>query len=126
MGNVPLCISQQADGVVLGKYSGSHADYMLVPQPALRCLSDSPDLHTRMMEEGRGEDGKGRGVGVWRRWSEDMRRSSVEGEGWEEGECDMILGLELFQDSVSATTLARTTLVVPYSCTCYAWSAVHV
>ena len=92
MGNAPLCISQQAvDGVFLGE-NDSHQ-----PQPALRCLSGSPNLHSRLIIEGAGEGERGREeVGAWDGWSED-----VEGERGEEGECDMILGLELFQDSVS-------------------------
>ena len=96
MGNAPLCISQQAEAVGLAEYS--YPDYMLVPGPSLRCLSDSPELQAGCGGEG-GEGGEGGGRrGVW--WSEDW-------EQWEEGEeresCDMILGLELFQDSVSST-----------------------
>lgn len=92
MGNTPLCISQQAaDGVFLGEHD-SHQF-----QPALRCLSGSPDLQGRLIMEEIGEGGRGREeVGAWDGLSED-----VEGEREEGGECDLILGLELFQDSVS-------------------------
>ena len=96
MGNAPLCISQQAEGMGLGEYS--YPDYMLASGPSLRCLSDSPDLQAgdcrEEGEEGGEEEGEtGRGRGVW--WSEEW-------EQWgEERECDMILGLELLQDSVS-------------------------
>lgn len=100
MGNVPLCVAQR-DGVALGKYSN-----MPMPHPSsMRYLSESPDLRSPRQHCPRlAEEGREGGVGVWRRWSEDVMRDSVEGEGWEEGECqcDMILGLELFQDSVSS------------------------
>ena len=88
MGNTPLCTSQQAERVGLGEYS--YPDYMLVPGPSLRCLSVSPDLQgDSVPREG------GRGRGVW--WSEEG-----EVDPWvEERESDMILGLELLQDSVS-------------------------
>ena len=92
MGNAPSCISQQAEGVGLREYS--YPDYMLVPGPSLRCLSDSPDLQAGFeLGQGGGEGGKGKGV--W--WSEE----GEVGQWGEERECDMILGLELFQDSVS-------------------------
>ena len=92
MGNAPMCISQQAtDGVFLGEHGGHES------HPTLRCISDSPDLHGRLIMEGAGKRGGGREVvRVWDGWNED-----VEGERGEEEECDMILGLELFQDSVS-------------------------
>ena len=94
MGNAPLCISRRAEGVGLSEYS--YPDYMLVPGPSLRCLSESPELQAGCGEGEREEEGgEGvRGRGVW--WSEDW-------EQWEgeERECDMILGLELLQDSVS-------------------------
>ena len=100
MGNIPLCISHQ-EGAVLGDYSDHHADYMIVPRPSRQYLSESPDMHARLAEGGAGERrgrGGGEEEGVWGGlWSE-----GVEGERWEEGECDMILGLELLQDSVSA------------------------
>lgn len=88
MGNAPLCISQQA---VMGEYVDNQDDYMLLAQShAMRYRSVSPAdrLTCSLREEGIRE----KGVGVW--WSEDQ---------WEEEErdCDMVLGLELFQDSVS-------------------------
>ena len=101
MGNIPLCISHQ-EGTVLGDYSDHHADYMIVPRPSRRYLSESHDMHARLAEGGAGER-RGRGgeeeeEGVWG----GLCSEGVEGERWEEGECDMILGLELLQDSVSA------------------------
>lgn len=103
MGNVPLCTVSQRDGVALGKYSN-----MPLPHPTLRYLSESPDLHApRPRCPGLAEEGGGEGGVVgWRRWSEDVTRDNVEGEGWEEGECDMILGLELFHESVSGSHIS--------------------
>ena len=94
MGNAPLCISQQA---VTGEYVGDQPDYVVVA--AQRYHSGSPDdtLTGSMREEG-GREKRG---GV--RWSEDC-------ELWEEERnCDMILGLELFQDSVSFHFMSQLT-----------------
>lgn len=107
MGNAPLCISQQAEGIGLGEYS--YPDYMLVPGPSLRCggLSSSPDLRPCSElgqqeiggSEGGGGRGEGRERGVW--WCEDGDVEQVVVEEEEERVCDMILGVELLQDSVS-------------------------
>ena len=94
MGNAPLCTSQQAEGVGFKEYS--YPDYMLVPGPSLRCLTDSPDLQQAGYGSKEGESVRARGV--W--WRDD-----TEVDPWaEERECDMILGLELLQDSVSSET----------------------
>ena len=99
-----MCVSQQADGVVHGDYTstGNRANCPRnISGPVLRCLSQSPDLHSRPAVEDRRERERGRGVGVWAGWSGDG-----EGDPWEQRECDMILGLELFQDSVSCCNMS--------------------
>lgn len=81
MGNFPLCVSSQVqEGVVFGEYDR----FTLRPS---RPLSES--IQELSVEDGGGE--------YMERWGDGM---SVEGV-MEEGEEDVILGLELQQDSVS-------------------------
>ena len=106
MGNAPLCISQQATD---GGFLGEHANHQ--SQPALRCLSGSPDLQGRLIMEEIGEGERG-GVEVgWDGLSED-----VEGEREEQGDCDLILGLELFQDTVSNLHMMIELWMLRYTC----------